>query len=163
MEMSASHRIPAPRQQIWDALNDPTVLKASIRGCESLERSGDNRFVATVVVKVGPIKAKFHGEVTLTDIDPPAGYTIIGEGKGGVAGFAKGRAFVTLAEEAGETLLNYTVEATLGGKLAQLGSRLIDSVAKKEADAFFLAFVDLAIKYGGPDQCTAEAQKISET
>lgn len=151
MEMSASHRIPAPRQQIWDALNDPKILKASIRGCESLERTSDNSFAATVVVKVGPIKAKFQGEVVLTDIIPPSGYTIVGEGKGGIAGFAKGRAFVTLAEEGGETLLNYTVEAALGGKLAQLGSRLIDGVARKEADAFFVTFIELAANYAGPE------------
>jgi uncharacterized protein len=147
MEMSASHRIQAPRQQIWDALNDPKILKASIRGCESLERSGDDSFAVTVLVKVGPIKARFQGAVLLTDIDAPSGYTIVGEGKGGVAGFAKGKAFVTLTEEAGETVLNYKVEAALGGKLAQLGSRMIDGVAKKEADAFFATFIELAKNY----------------
>lgn len=147
MEMSASHRITAPRQQIWDALNDPNVLKASIRGCESLERTSHDSFAATVVVKVGPIKAKFQGAVQLTDINAPNGYTIVGEGKGGVAGFAKGRAFVRLTEDGDETILNYKVEAALGGKLAQLGSRMIDSVAKKEADAFFASFIELARNY----------------
>lgn len=151
MEMSASHRITAPRQRIWNALNDPNVLKASIRGCESLERTSDDSFVATVVVKVGPIKAKFQGAVLLTDINAPNGYTIIGEGKGGVAGFAKGRAFVTLTEEGDETILDYKVDAALGGKLAQLGSRMIDSVAKKEADAFFVSFIELAKNYSAAE------------
>lgn len=147
MQMSGSYRIPASRQQVWNALNDPKILKASIRGCESLERTDENTFSAVVVAKVGPIKAKFQGEVALTDINPRFGYTIVGGGKGGIAGFAKGKAIVALEEEAGETVLLYTVEATLGGKLAQLGSRLIDSVAKKEADAFFVTFTELAAKY----------------
>lgn len=144
MEMTGEYRIPAPREQVWAALNDPEVLKASIPGCESLERTGDNGFAATVVAKVGPVRAKFTGAVTLSDLDPPNGYTISGEGKGGPAGFAKGDAKVRLAEDAGATVLTYQVNANVGGKLAQLGSRLIDGTAKKLADEFFSTFSEKA-------------------
>jgi len=146
VDIIGSQQIPASRQQVWDALNDPEVLKACIRGCESLERTGPNGFSATVAMRVGPIKAVFRGEGTLGDIEPLHSYVITGEGKGGVAGFAKGKARVTLADDADGTLLSYTVEANLGGKLAQLGSRLIDSVARKEADAFFNAFREVAAR-----------------
>lgn len=146
MDIIGSQRIPASRQQVWDALNDPEILKACIRGCESFERNGPDGFSATVTMRVGPIKAVFRGEVTLSDIEPLHSYVITGEGKGGVAGFAKGKAKVTLADDADETILSYTVEASLGGKLAQLGSRLIDSVARKEADAFFSAFTEAAAR-----------------
>jgi len=144
MEMTGEYRIPAPREQVWAALNDPEILKASIPGCESLERTGDNGFAATVVAKVGPVRAKFTGAVTLSDLDPPNGYTISGEGKGGPAGFAKGDAKVRLAEDAGATVLTYQVNANVGGKLAQLGSRLIDGTAKKLADEFFSTFSEKA-------------------
>ena len=157
MEMSGSYRIAASPQKVWDALNDPEILKVSIRGCEAFEQTAENTFAATVTAKVGPIKAKFKGEVTLIDIDSPRGYTIVGEGKGGIAGFAKGRATVTLVEEADETSLIYTVEASLGGKLAQLGSRLVDSVAKKEADAFFATFTKLAANYRGSEDVSGTA------
>ena len=140
MEMTGEYRIPASREQVWAALNDPEILKASIPGCESLERTGDNGFAATVVAKVGPVRAKFTGSVTLQDLDPPNGYTISGEGKGGAAGFAKGDAKVRLSEDAGVTVLTYAVKANVGGKLAQLGSRLIDGTAKKLADDFFATF-----------------------
>jgi carbon monoxide dehydrogenase subunit G len=146
MDIVGSQRIPATRQQVWDALNDPEILKACIRGCESFETNGPNRFTATVAMKVGPIKAVFQGEVTLSDIDPLRSYVITGEGKGGVAGFAKGKAKVTLDDDANETLLSYSVEARLGGKLAQLGSRLIDGVARKEADSFFSVFKEVAAR-----------------
>ena len=140
MEMTGEYRIPASREQVWAALNDPEILKASIPGCESLERTGDNGFAAAVVAKVGPVRARFTGAVTLSDLDPPNGYTISGEGKGGAAGFAKGDARVRLVEDGEATLLSYVVKANVGGKLAQLGSRLIDGTAKKLADDFFSTF-----------------------
>jgi len=128
VDIIGSQQIPASRQQVWDALNDPEVLKACIRGCESLERTGPNGFSATVAMRVGPIKAVFRGEVTLGDIEPLHSYVITGEGKGGVAGFAKGKARVTLADDADGTLLSYTVEQSRR-QAGPLGSRLIDSVA----------------------------------
>ena len=137
MDMTGQYRIPAPREQVWAALNDPTTLKASLPGCESLEKLSDHEFAATVVAKVGPVKAKFNGNVTLTNLNPPESYTISGEGKGGAAGFAKGGADVRLTEEGEITVLTYTAKADVGGKLAQLGSRLIDGTAKKMADEFF--------------------------
>ncbi len=137
MDMTGEYRIPAPRDRVWAALNDPEMLKAAIPGCTSLEKVSDNEFAATVVAKVGPVKAKFAGHVTLTDLNPPESYTIVGEGKGGAAGFAKGGAEVQLIETDGETILKYTAKADVGGKLAQLGSRLIDATAKKMADEFF--------------------------
>ena len=141
MEMTGERRIPAPRQAVWDALNDPEVLRASIPGCESVERVADDQFQARVAVKLGPMSAKFGGKVKLENLNPPAGYTISGEGNGGAMGFAKGGADVAL-EEVGpaETLLSYTVKAQVGGKIAQLGARLIDSTAKQMADQFFDRF-----------------------
>jgi len=137
MDMTGEYRIPAPREQVWAALNDPAILKASLPGCESLERVSDHAFAATVAAKVGPVRAKFNGQVTLSDLNPPESYKISGEGKGGAAGFAKGGADVRLAEESAEvTVLSYTAKADVGGKLAQLGSRLIDATAKKMADEF---------------------------
>ncbi len=141
MEMTGEYRIAAPRERVWAALNDPEVLKACIPGCESLEKTSDNEMTAAVTAKVGPVKAKFTGAVTLLNIRPPEGYTISGEGKGGVAGFAKGGADVELVEDGpSATLLKYAAKAQVGGKLAQLGARLIDSTAKKMADDFFGAF-----------------------
>jgi uncharacterized protein len=162
MDMHGSQRITAPIGQVWSALNDPEILKSSINGCESLKAAGDNAFEATVVAKIGPIKARFNGRIELQNIDAPRGYTIVGEGSGGIAGFAKGRATVSLTEEAGATTLNYQVEASLGGKLAQLGSRLVGSVAKKEADLFFSAFTLLAESYGAGGTETHE-NKPAET
>lgn len=140
MDMTGERRIAAPRQVVWDALNDPAVLKASIPGCESLEKLSDTQMKATAAVKIGPISARFTGNVQLTDMDPPNGYTIGGEGQGGVAGFAKGGAKVRLADDGGATLLGYEVHAQVGGKIAQLGARLIDATAKQMADAFFTRF-----------------------
>ena len=141
MEMRGELRIPAPRERVWERLNDPDTLKACIPGCQTLEKLSDTEFTATVVARVGPVKATFAGKVTLSDLDPPAGYTITGEGQGGVAGFAKGGARVALDAEGGETVLRYGAEAQVGGKLAQIGSRLIDATARKMADAFFKCFV----------------------
>ncbi len=141
MQINGERSIPASRQKVWEALNDPEVLKACIPGCEELDKTSDHSFAAKVKAKVGPVSAKFNGEVTLSDMNPPESYTISGEGKGGAAGFAKGGAKVHLKEEGpASTLLTYDVEAKVGGKLAQVGSRLIDGTAKKMADQFFTAF-----------------------
>ncbi len=141
LNMEGEERIEAPIQKVWEALNDPEVLKASIPGCQSLEKTADNELAATVVLKIGPIKATFNGAVTLSNLNPPNGYTISGEGKGGVAGFAKGGADVTLTEDGPNmTTLKYTAKADVGGKIAQLGSRLIESTSKKLAGQFFSTF-----------------------
>ncbi|MGX9965615.1 SRPBCC family protein [Roseomonas sp. F4] len=141
MEMTGERRIGAPREKVWEALNDPAVLQAAIPGCESVERIGDDQFQAKVSMKLGPMSAKFGGKVLLSNIVPPASYTISGEGQGGAMGFAKGGADVAL-EELGpsDTLLKYNVKAQVGGKMAQLGARLIDSTAKSMADQFFDRF-----------------------
>jgi carbon monoxide dehydrogenase subunit G len=140
MDMTGERRIAAPRQAVWKALNDPEVLKASIPGCESLEKLSDTEMKATAGVRIGPISARFTGNVHLTDIDQPNGYAIGGEGQGGVAGFAKGGAKVRLEDDGSGTLLRYEVHAQVGGKIAQLGARLIDASAKQMADAFFDRF-----------------------
>ena len=141
MEMTGEFRIPAPRERVWKALNDPEVLKQAIPGCQSIEKVSDTEFTAKVRAKVGPVSANFGGKVNLTDLDPPKAYTISGEGTGGVAGFAKGSAKVNLEEDGGEaTLLRYEVQAHVGGKLAQIGSRLIDATSRKMADDFFAHF-----------------------
>jgi carbon monoxide dehydrogenase subunit G len=141
MQMNDSQRIPAPKEKVWAALNDPEVLRACIPGCQSLEVTAPNEMIATVVIRVGPIKATFGGRVTLSDLDPPNSYRISGEGSGGIAGFAKGGATVRLKAESPEvTILQYDVDAQIGGKLAQLGARLIDSTARKLAGEFFAAF-----------------------
>src|SRR5215469_13534862 len=141
MKMSDSQRIPASKAKVWAALNNPDILKQCIPGCQSLDMSTPNEMTATVVLKVGPVKATFSGKVTLSDLDPPNSYRINGEGSGGIAGFAKGGATVTLTQEAPDvTMLHYDVDAQIGGKLAQLGGRLIDSTAKKLASEFFASF-----------------------
>ncbi len=137
MNLSGSRIIAADRGAVWSALNDPEILKACIPGCQSMEGSPDTGFEATVVQKVGPVKATFRGVVTLSNVVPGASYTITGEGKGGAAGFAKGGADVRLADSGGGTELSYDVEASVGGKLAQIGSRVIDGFARKLADQFF--------------------------
>ncbi len=141
MEMSGEHRIPAPRQRVWEALNDPSVLEACIPGCQEMEKLSDTEFAAKVTRKVGPVKASFSSKVMLSDLQPPASFKISGEGQGGVAGFAKGGADVTLDEEDGATVLRYQAKASVGGKLAQIGSRLVDTAAKQIAGQFFEAFV----------------------
>jgi uncharacterized protein len=140
MVMTGEQQLAAPREKVWAMLNDPAVLKACIPGCESLDVIGENEFLAVASNRIGPVKARFKGKVRLTDLDPPNGYKISGEGDGGVAGFAKGGASVTLANKDGGTLLSYNVEAQIGGKLAQLGQRLVNGAAKKLADDFFVRF-----------------------
>ncbi|MDF1721642.1 MAG: SRPBCC domain-containing protein [Minwuia sp.] len=141
MKITGTYELEADRQKVWEALNDPEVLKACIPGCESLDKTGENELTATVTAKVGPVKAKFNGSVELKDLNPPESYRIEGSGKGGAAGFAKGGADVRLDErDGGGTVLSYEVDAQVGGKLAQIGSRLIDGTAKKLADQFFANF-----------------------
>ena len=140
MTMTGEVELPAPQETVWAKLNDPEVLKQCIPGCETLEKLSDTEFQAVATNKIGPVKARFKGKVRLTDLDPPNGYKISGEGDGGVAGFAKGGATVALTEKDGGTLLTYNVEAQIGGKLAQLGQRLINGAAKKLADEFFANF-----------------------
>lgn len=143
MEMNGSQRIEASREQVYAALNDVDVLRQCIPGCESIEKTSETEMNAKVTLRVGPVKASFTGKVTLSDLDPPNGYMISGEGSGGMAGFAKGGAKVDLVPDGDATLLNYTVSAEIGGKIAQLGSRLIDGTAKKLAGDFFAKFSEI--------------------
>jgi carbon monoxide dehydrogenase subunit G len=151
MDMSGQYRIQAPRDVVWAALNDPDVLKRCIPGCKELVQKSPTDMEAKVALKIGPISANFAGAVTLQNMNPPAGYTIAGQGSGGAAGFAKGSADVVLAEIEGgaETDLTYTAKAEVGGKLAALGGRLIQATSKKLADEFFAAF---AKELNGPDE-----------
>lgn len=157
MDMTGEYRIPAPRQRVWEALNDPAVLKASIPGCDSLEKVSDTELTAKVRAKVGPVSAAFAGKVTLGDLNPPESYTISGEGSGGVAGFAKGGANVHLTEDGADaTVLRYDAKADVGGKLAQIGSRLVQGTAKKMADDFFGRFSKI-VGEGVPPAAVAQA------
>ena len=140
MTMTGEVQLPANRDKVWAMLNDPQVLKSCIPGCEQLDKNSDTEFQAVASIKVGPVKARWKGKVRLLDLNPPSSYRIAGEGEGGVAGFAKGNAKVSLSDKDGGTLLSYDVEAQIGGKLAQLGQRLINSAAKKTADDFFERF-----------------------
>ena len=142
MTMSGEQQLAASRETVWAKLNDPETLKACIPGCETLDVIGENEFMAVATNKIGPVKARFKGKVKLTDLDPPNGYKISGEGDGGVAGFAKGGASVALSDKDGGTLLTYNVDAQIGGKLAQLGQRLVNGAAKKLADQFFAKFAE---------------------
>lgn len=161
MDMTGEFRIPAPRDRVWEALNDPDILKQSVPGCTELAKTSDTTFEAKVTAKVGPVKANFSGAVTLSEIDPPASYTISGEGKGGAAGFAKGGATVTLEPDGDGTLLKYTVTATVGGKLAQIGSRLIDATAKKMAADFFSRFAEVVTGVPHGDEAMPDDAVIS--
>jgi uncharacterized protein len=140
MEMTGEQLVPLPQEATWHALNDTTVLKACIPGCESIDQVSDTEYQLVMQAKVGPVSAKFKGRMTLADVDPPRSYTLVFEGQGGVAGFAKGQANVELVPDGEGTRLGYKVNAMVGGKLAQVGSRLINGVAKKIADQFFTAF-----------------------
>ncbi|MEM9010405.1 MAG: carbon monoxide dehydrogenase subunit G [Pseudomonadota bacterium] len=162
MEMTGSRTIAADRATVWAALNDPEVLKACIPGCQEMTGSPDEGFAATVVQKVGPVKATFKGAVTLSNVVEGESYTISGEGKGGAAGFAKGGANVALAEAAEGTELTYEVEAKVGGKLAQLGSRLIDGFAKKMTDQFFERFKTVVEGPAEDDEVPEEVAEVAE-
>ncbi|MEX1035420.1 MAG: SRPBCC domain-containing protein [Sneathiella sp.] len=157
MQMSGEEMINAPRAKVWDALNDPEILRQSIPGCQTVEKVSDTEYTATVKVKVGPVSANFKGNVTLSNIDAPNGYTITGEGKGGAAGFGKGGADISLKDADDGTLLSYDVNASVGGKMAQIGSRLIDGTARKLAGEFFANFNELVSNgAGGADQASVE-------
>jgi len=159
MDMSGEYRIPAARETVWRALNDPEILKQCIPGCESVDKVSDTEFTARVGIAVGPVKAKFSGKVTLADLQPPESYTISGEGQGGVAGFGKGSATVRLEAEAPtSTVLRYTAQASVGGKLAQIGTRLVDATARKLADEFFGRFATVV---GAPAAAAVEAPAAS--
>ena len=159
MKMNGEFRVPTDRETVWQALNDPEVLKECLPGCQEIEKTSDTEMSATLALKVGPVKATFKGGVTFSDLDPPNGYTLSGQGQGGAAGFASGEAKVRLVEEGGETVVHYDVDAKVGGKLAQIGSRLIDSTAKKLAKQFFDS---LAEKLGGGEEPEAAAETAQE-
>jgi carbon monoxide dehydrogenase subunit G len=160
MQMTGEQRIIAPRQRVWEALNDPEVLRQCIPGCQSLAKDGDNRLIATVEIKIGPIGARFTGAVTLSDLDPPSGYTISGEGKAGTIGSAKGGAKVRLIGEADETRLSYHVDAQVGGRLAQLGGPIIDATAARLAAQFFEKF---GVVVGGRDESAVPAASAASS
>jgi uncharacterized protein len=158
MEIKGEYRIAASREKVFAALNDPAVLQACIPGCESLEKTSDTEMKAKVRLRIGPVSASFTGKVTLSDLDPPNGYKISGEGQGGAAGFAKGGAVVSLREDGADTLLSYNVDAQVGGKIAQVGARLIDGTAKKLADEFFSKFATMV---GGPAPAEAAVTAVA--
>lgn len=167
MDLTGEYRIPAPRQDVWRALNDPNILKQCIPGCESVEKLSDTEFTAKVVLKIGPMSAKFSGKGRLSNLDPPKGYKITGEGQGGVAGFGKGTADVTLDEDGPATILRYKAAAQVGGKMAQLGARLIDSTTKKLADEFFGKFAQVvspapAAAAGGGTSAMPSPEEVPE-
>jgi carbon monoxide dehydrogenase subunit G len=148
MEMTGEQLVPASQQDTWKALNDPEVLKACIAGCESIERTGENEYSVLMVARVGPVSAKFKGKLSLSDIRPPTSYSMAFEGQGGPAGFAKGGAHVSLSAEGEQTRLRYEAKASIGGKLAQIGSRLVDAAARKVSDDFFRAFNEKVASQG---------------
>jgi carbon monoxide dehydrogenase subunit G len=153
MELTNTRIVPAPPSAVWAALNDPAILKECLPGCESLERAGENAFQAVMATRVGPVSARFTGRVTMSDIDPPNAYTLHFEGQGGAAGFARGEARITLAPDGDrQTSLHYAAKAQVGGKLAQIGSRLVDGAAAKMTDDFFTRFVE---RVGAPAEAPA--------
>ena len=159
MDLTGEYKIAAPREAVWKALNDPEILKQSIPGCDEIQKLSDTEMTAKVTARVGPVKASFSGKVTLSDLDPPNGYKISGEGQGGVAGFARGGADVRLKpdETGAGTILTYTATAAVGGKLAQIGSRLIEGAAKQTADQFFSKFAEIVSAAAAPAAATSEA------
>lgn len=162
MDMSGEYRIPAPRDKVWQALNDPEILKQAIPGCEELTKTSETELEAKVTAKVGPVKAKFGGKVRLENINAPESYSIVGEGKGGAAGFAKGGADVHLTEDGSDTILTYSAKAEVGGKLAQIGSRLVQGAAKKTADDFFSKFSQIVGEGHAATSATAPAGPVGE-
>ena len=164
MKMNGEFRVPTDRETVWRALNDPEVLKDCLPGCQEIEKTSNTEMTATLVIKVGPVKATFAGGVTLSDLDPPNGYTLSGQGQGGPAGFASGEARVRLVADGGETVVQYECDAKVGGKLAQIGSRLIDSTAKKLAKQFFDSFAGKlgGGEEGGEDEAAVPASAAAE-
>ena len=160
MEMSGEERIPATQAETWTALNDPEILKACVPGCESIGRVAENEYQVLMVARIGPVSAKFKGKLVLSDLDPPNAYAIAFEGQGGAAGFGKGSARVQLAPEGAGTLLRYQVKASVGGKLAQIGSRLVDAAARKISQDFFAAFNDAVGAQHGAGGGAAGAHEI---
>ncbi|MCB2080585.1 MAG: carbon monoxide dehydrogenase subunit G [Novosphingobium sp.] len=158
MQMAGEQRIAAPRQRVWEALNDPEVLRQCIPGCQSLEKEADDRFNAIAEVKIGPIGARFKGAVQLKDLDPANGYTIVGQGNGGIAGSAKGAAKVRLSDDGAGTLVSYDVDAEVGGRMAQLGGPIIDATAKQLAGKFFSKFGEVV---GGEVAATAATPVVA--
>lgn len=156
MELNGQQTIKASREVVYEALNNVDVLKQCVPGCESLEKTSDTEMAAVVALKIGPVKARFNGAVSLTNLNAPASYTIVGEGSGGAAGFAKGSADVQLSEQGDGTLMDYQVKADVGGKLAQLGNRLIDSTARKLSNEFFVKFGEIV--EAGPEAWAAPAE-----
>jgi carbon monoxide dehydrogenase subunit G len=156
MEMTGEQLIPLPQQRVWEALNDPEVLKACIPGCETIDKVSDTEYAVAMVAAVGPVKAKFNGKLKLADLNPPSSYSIAFEGSGGAAGFGKGGAHVDLLPEGESTRLRFNANASVGGRLAQVGSRLIDGVAKKMADDFFARF-NATVAPPAPAATAAEA------
>jgi uncharacterized protein len=163
MTMTGEYQLAVPRETVWAKLNDAETLKACIPGCEQLDKLSETEFQAVATTKIGPVKARFKGKVTLSDLDPPNGYKISGQGDGGVAGFAKGGATVTLAAKDGGTLLSYAVEAQVGGKLAQIGQRLINGAAKKMADDFFQKFAATVAGPGAPPAAAMSSPAAPQT
>ena len=162
MDMTGVERIPAKREIVWEALNSPGVLRKCIPNCEALERTSPTELVATVKLKIGPISTNFKGNVTLSNLNPPESYTISFEGQGGIAGFAKGSSDVKLVEEGDETVLSYAIKAQMGGKLAMLGARMLDSSTKKLAEQFFKKFNKLAAKRGARAEAQAKANATDD-
>jgi carbon monoxide dehydrogenase subunit G len=164
MQITGEHVIAAPRDAVWRALNDPLILRQCIPGCETIEKVSDTEFTAKVAIAVGPVRAKFAGRVLLSNLDPPKGYTIAGEGQGGVAGFGKGDADVRLIENSpSTTTLSYRAGASVGGKLAQVGARLIESTSRKLADQFFAKFTETVGGSSGEPAPAAEAAAVEES
>lgn len=163
MELQGERLIPATVEQTWAALNDPSVLKACIAGCESVERTGEDAFSAVVALKVGPVSARFKGNLKMTNITAPTGYTINFDGQGGIAGFGKGSADVALTPEGGSTRLAYHARASVGGKMAQIGSRLIDATAAKLTEDFFKAFeANLKASYAAAEPAQAASTQRAQ-
>jgi carbon monoxide dehydrogenase subunit G len=163
MKMTGEQTIPASRDRVWAALNDPEVLRRSIEGCVSLEGSSETGFEARVVARIGPVKAGFNGKVRLSDVEPLIGYTITGEGSGAGAGFARGGAVVRLSGEGNTTRLSYDVNAEVGGKLAQIGSRLVEGSARKMADSFFSRFAAIVAEEGGAPAASPAPRAMTQT
>jgi carbon monoxide dehydrogenase subunit G len=163
MEFTGEYRIPAPQQAVWDALNDPEMLRRSLPGCKALEQTGANEFTATISAKIGPVSATFKGKVELSDLDPPNGYTLAGRGQGGPAGFAKGSAKVSLEPVGDVTLLRYSARVEIGGKLAGIGSRLIGGVAASMAEEFFGKFSRVVVAGGESEDTETERQAAAPT